>query len=99
MALQVLLETAARIKSAGWYTVMADEVMDCTKDEQFIVCVQYVDNNSLEANENFIGVYRVDNIQSKTLVAGLKDTLVRMALRLDDVGGQCYDGARKHDGI
>ena len=38
-------------------------------------------------------LYQVDNIQAKTLVAALKDALVRMAPRLDDVRGQCYDGA------
>ena len=93
MALQVLREIAACIKSAGWCTVMADEVTDCANDEQFIVCVRYVDKDSLEVTEDFIGVYQVDNIQSKTLAAALKDALVHMALRLDDVRGQCYDGA------
>ena len=72
---------------------MADEVTDCANDEQFIVSVRYIDKDSLEVSEDFIGVYHIDNIQSKTLVAALKDALVCMALRLDDVRGQCYDGA------
>ena len=93
MAWQVLREIAARIKSAAWYSVMGNEVTDSTNDEQFIVCSQYVDKDSSEVNEDFTGVYLLDNIQSKTLVAALKDTLVRMALKLDDVRGQCYDGA------
>ena len=93
MALQGLREIAACIKGAGWYTVMADEVTDSANDEQFIVCIRYVDKDSLEVNEDFIGVYQVDNMPSKTLVAALKDALVRMALRRDDVRGQCYDEA------
>ena len=72
MALQVLREIAPRIKCAGWYTVMAGEVTDCANNEQFIVCVRYVDKDSLEVNDDFIEVYQVDNIQSKTLAAALK---------------------------
>ena len=56
MAWQVLQEIATRIKSAGWYTVMADKVTDCGNDEQFIVCVRYVDKDSLAVNEDFIGI-------------------------------------------
>ena len=65
MALQVLWEIAARITSAGWYTVIVDEVTDCANDEQFIVCVRYVHKVSLEVNEDFIRVYQVDTFNTK----------------------------------
>ena len=50
-------------------------------------------NDNLQAVESFIGVYNVDNIKVDTLVATIKDVLVRMNLFLQEIRGQCYGGA------
>ena len=62
---------------------MADEVIDSSNKEQFVVCLRWVDHD-LVTHEELVGLYAVDNITSETLVNSLKDVLLR---------GHCYDGA------
>ena len=40
-----------------------------------------------------LGFYEVDDIGSNTIVATIKDALIRMQLSLSDCRGQTYDGA------
>ena len=40
-----------------------------------------------------MGLYKVDNIQSNTVVGVLNDILLRMNPTLSNCRGQCYDGA------
>ena len=75
-----------------FYTLMADEVTDGSNKEQFVICLRSVDIN-LTPHEDFIGLHFVDNISSATLVACLKDVLIRMNLSIQNCRGQCYDGA------
>ena len=92
MALSVLREIVKEIKGNQWFTIMEDEVNDCSNKEQLIICLRYV-SESLEPMEKFIGLYQVDNIKSETLVNAIKDALTRVILRIEDCRGQCYDGA------
>ena len=52
----------------------------------------------LSAHEEFIGLYLVENIKSNTVVAVIKDILLRLNLRLSRCRGQCYDGASNMTG-
>ena len=61
---------------------MADEVADVSNKEQVVVCLRYVDSGFVP-HEEFVGIYEVANIQSDTLVAILKDTLLRLGLPLN----------------
>ena len=70
-------------------TIMADECTDLSNIEQFTICIRWVDKYL----ESFIGLYEVDSITSDTLVSAIKDTLVRLNVKLTDCRGQCYDGA------
>ena len=71
---------------------MVDETTDVSNDEQVVLCLRWVDDN-FDAHEEFIGLYKVDSICSDSLVALIKDALLRMNLTLSKVSGQCYDGA------
>lgn len=42
--------------------------------------------------------YKVDDISANTIVATIKDALVRMNLALSKCRGQCYDGASAMSG-
>ena len=55
-------------------------------------------NDKLEAAESFIGLYNVDNIKSDTLIAAIKDVLLRLNLSISNMRGQCYDGASNMSG-
>ena len=63
------------------YAIMADECTDVSNVEQFTICIRWVDKY-LESHESFIGLYEVDSITSDTLVSAIKDTLVRLNVKL-----------------
>ena len=76
---------------------MIDETTDSSNREQVVVCIRWVDDQ-LEPHEEFIGLYKVDDIYSSTLVSVIKDTLLRLNLSLTRCRGQCYDGASNMQG-
>ena len=81
MALQVLQEVAASLLSTAFYTTMVDETTDISNCEQVVVCIHWVDDD-FNVHEDFIGLYQVDSICSDSLVAVIKDALLRMNLTL-----------------
>ena len=91
MALQVLRQIAASLQSAVFYALMVDETTDKANKEQVVLVFQWVDND-LVAHEEFVGLYLTDSITSKALVAVIKDTLLRMYLKIEHCHGQCYIG-------
>ena len=92
MCLQLLRQVSSCIQEKGFYSIMADECSDASNKEQCTICIQWVDE-SLTNHEDFIGLYEVGSIDSNSLVATIKDVLIRMNLKLADCRGQCYDGA------
>jgi len=92
MANKINREIADKIKQAKYFSIMANEVTDASNQEQVVVCMHWVDNE-LQPHENFLGLYKVDNIESNTIVGILNDILLRMNLTLSKCRGQCYDGA------
>ena len=76
---------------------MADEATDASNKEQFVICLRWADDE-FEAHEEFIGLYEIFNLTVNTLVAAIKDTLLRMNLNLSRCRGQCNDGAGKMSG-
>ena len=97
MALQVLRQVAASLQSAVFYALMVDEMTDKANEEQVVLVFRWVDND-LVAHEEFVGLYLTDSITSKALVAVIKDTLLRMNLKIEHCRGQCYDGASSMSG-
>ena len=81
MALQVLREVAASLQSAIFYAVMVDETTDKVNKEQVVLVFRWVDD-ALVVREEFVGLYLTDSITSKALVAVIKDTLLRMNLKI-----------------
>ena len=97
MALQVLREIASSLQSAVFHTVMVDETTDMSNQEQVVLVFRWVDND-LASHEEFVGLYQTDSITSDALVAVIKDTLLRMQLKMETCRGQCYDGASSMSG-
>ena len=50
-------------------------------------------DENLNAFEDFIGFYQLENIKSDTIVQVIKDILMRINLNLSNCRGQTYDGA------
>ena len=97
ISLSVLRKIASCIRTAKFYCVMCDECTDTSNREQLVICVRWV-KEQLQPQEDFIGLYKVDDISAKTIVATIKDALVRMNLALSKCRGQCYDGASAMSG-
>ena len=98
MALHILRDIAASFHSTPFLTLMVDETTDESNKEQVVICLRWVDN-SLEAHEEFIGLYQVSNTQSSTLLAVIRDVLLRVNISITKFRGQCYDGASAMAGI
>ena len=76
---------------------MIDEATDTSNKEQVVLVLRWVSSN-LIVNEDFIGLYNVPSIDSKTLVCVIKDCLQRLNLSISKARGQCYDGASNMSG-
>lgn len=92
MALSILRRIAGCIGSSKFYCIMCDECTDASNHEQLVICIGWVDEQ-LQPQEDFIGLYKIDDTSANTIVATIKDALVRMNLALSRCRGQCYDGA------
>ena len=97
MALSILRDIAQNIRNSVFYSIMADETTDLSNREQFVLVLRHVDEK-LVANEEFIGLNKVDSIDSDTLTTSIEDCLLRMNLSVNNCRGQCYDGASNMSG-
>ena len=52
--------------------------------------IRWVDY-ALEAHEEMIGFYKLDNIEANTIVSAFKDVLQHLTLPISKSRGQCYD--------
>ena len=80
------------IRERRFFSIIADERTDVSNKEQLSFCLRCADEN-LNALEDFIGFYQLENIKSDTVVHVIKDILIRMDLSLSNCRGQTYGGA------
>ena len=71
-----MLQTMARdiaqnIRNIVYYSIMADETTDISNREQCVLVLRHVDVD-LVTHEYFIGLYKVDSIDSNTLTRRLR---------------------------
>ena len=97
MVLMILWQVGHKIRSSGWYTILADECTDVANREQFTICLRWI-GEDLHDHENFLRLYQMASINANSLVRAIKDTLLRMNIPLSHCRGQCYDGASSMSG-
>ena len=98
MALSVLRELADSVRQSTFYTIMCDECTDISNREQLVICIRWISNDDLEAHEDVVGLYLINDISAFTIVQSIKDALLRLNLPLAKCRGQCYDGASNMSG-
>ncbi|KAJ8868822.1 hypothetical protein PR048_030363 [Dryococelus australis] len=76
---------------------MVEETCDISIHEQVTFCIRSVDEN-LTISEDFVGLYETPNTEGKTLFGIEKDILARLYLNIQNLRGQCYDGASAMNG-
>ena len=91
MANEVLRTKLNAIKQSKFYSAMCDEYTDVASKEQLLFCLRWIDEN-LCAREDFLGYYELPNIKSDTIVAVIRDCLIRFELPIQNLRGQTYDG-------
>ncbi|ODM91079.1 Zinc finger MYM-type protein 1 [Orchesella cincta] len=97
VAHSVLRSILPIIQSAKFFSVIVDETTDISVQEQVSLSVRVV-SDSLEVREYFLGLYNTASTTGESLTAILLDTLQRFNLPLDNLRGQCYDGASNMSG-
>ena len=80
------------IRERRFFSIIADEGTDVSNKEQLSFCPRSVDE-SLNASEEFISFYQLENIKSDIIEHAIKGILIRMNLSLSNCRGQTYDGA------
>ena len=64
-------DVAANIRSAKFYTIMADETADVSNTEQLVICIRWVDDD-LNIHEDFIGLHPLAQADAETIVKIIK---------------------------
>ncbi|KAH7940233.1 hypothetical protein HPB52_022553 [Rhipicephalus sanguineus] len=98
MAHALQREILEDIKVTPFFGIIADGTTDVAGDEQFTLCLRWVEDASLEVHEEFIGVYSPPDSKANTLFLAVKDMLVRLGLDLSRLRGHCFDGAANMSG-
>lgn len=74
------------------FSILADESSDVSNKEQLAICLRYVDKGGY-VQERFLGVMKVDDTSSMTLMTTIKKLLDNHSLSMSNIRGQGYDGA------
>ena len=72
--------------------MIADEASDVSHKEQLCITVRWVDS-FFQIHETPLELVHVTKTDSETLTSLIKDSLVRLALPIDQCQGEAYDGA------
>ena len=97
MGLTKLREIATCLQNSDFFSIMADETNNLSNHEQLVICIRWVDNK-LEAREDFIGLQKLERADASSIIALIKDCLIRMDLSIHKARGQCYDGCSTMSG-
>ena len=72
---------------------MAYKTADVSNKEQLVLCLRRIDDD-LIVHQDFIGMHPMKGTACRTnCVPHYKNILLKMNLRIQDLRGQCYDGA------
>ena len=78
------------------FAIQADEVTDISNSEQLGLVVRYVKNG--KPIERLIEYIECESITGEALCEDIKQTLLKLNLRLEDTISQAYDGAANFSG-
>ncbi|KAL4148362.1 hypothetical protein QTP88_002626 [Uroleucon formosanum] len=78
--------------AAGIFSIIVDETQDLSRHEQVAIIIRYA-TKDLSPAEVFLGFYKTETTDGETLSMLIKSTLVSHGLKIENIRGQCYDGA------
>jgi hypothetical protein len=92
MSQNILRSVLCEIRQALFYAILADEVRDLSNREQLVLCIRWL-NEDYEVFEEPMGLIQLTDSKASTILSAIQDSLVRLALPLENCRGQAYDGA------
>ena len=95
MANMVRQQICTSIQQTGYYSILADETKDMSKNEQLSIVVRYVehDGNNPTVVERFLTFVVASNLTAEYLTLYILDTLSLFSLDVNMIVSQGYDGA------
>lgn len=91
---QIRGKILVRVKNAGWYSVIADEVTDVSNKELLSIVLRYVNPETAVIREDFVGFLECDTgVTGKCLADKILGFLTMLGLDHKMLRGQGYDGA------
>ena len=97
MANHVLQKMLLSIRASPYLALMVDEATDSSNKEQLTIVIRRVDED-LNAFEDFLGVYYLKKADASSIVAAIKDVMLRFQIPFNKLRGQCYDGCSTMSG-
>ncbi|XP_031781025.2 zinc finger MYM-type protein 1-like [Nasonia vitripennis] len=85
------------IKCNKYYSIMIDETSDVSRLGQVSICLRTVSHNFV-VKEHFMEFCNTGNTKSETLLKIVTEYLAKITLSINDLRGQCYDGASNVSG-
>ena len=95
MALHILRDITAD-KSGKWYTIMVDDTTDMSNMEELVVSLIRVVDNDLKVYEEPVGLYSLESTSASAVVSTIKDVLLRMNLKIDNVPWPMLQWGQQH---
>ena len=87
------------IRRAKFFSIVADEVTDCSNKEQLSLVLRYVHPDTFQIHEDLIQFIECDTgITGCALADKMIDTISALGLNLQNLRGQAYDGAGNMSG-
>ena len=95
----IIRQICADIRSGKQFAIIVDGTQDISGAEQESICLRYVDRQTLEPVEVFVGLYAVSETTGKAMSSMIQDVLLRLNLSLSNLRGQTFDGAANMSGV
>ena len=88
----ILNSITEEICKVGFFSIIADEVSDCSQTEQLSISLRFVDSVS-QIREEFVGFVKCKSTSAENLCHQISSYISDLSLDMNNVRGQCYDGA------
>ena len=87
------------VQRAQFFTIIADEVTDCSNKEQLSLVLQFVDRESNQIGEDLVTFVECDTgVTGRNLADKMLNFLNSQGVDLTKMRGQAYDGAESMAG-
>ena len=93
----VLKQIVHDVLTSDNFAIIMDETSDVSRTEQVSLCLRYVTNG--KTKETFVGFYSTPSTDGETLHKLTTRIIKELGLKLEDIVGECFDGASNMCGV